>query len=158
MEIVLIAAMARNRVIGRDGHLPWHIPGELQRFKAMTMGHSLIMGRRTFESIARALPGRKTVIITRQKEYQAPGCLVTHSLAEALALCQGEERVFIAGGGQIYQQALGLAQALYLTILDREAEGDTFFPEYDSAAFRKIAAERVQGEEPYIFAVFQRVS
>lgn len=156
MKIILIAAMAKNRVIGKDNTIPWHIPGEQQRFKAMTMGHTLIMGRKTFESIGRPLPGRKTVIISRNRGYQAAGCLVAPSLAEALALCPETETVFIAGGGEIYQQALDLADSIYLTILHREVEGDILFPEFDQKQFQKISCERVEGPEPYTFTVFSR--
>ncbi|MBU4034612.1 MAG: dihydrofolate reductase, partial [Proteobacteria bacterium] len=152
----LIAAMAKNRVIGRANTIPWHIPGEQQRFKAMTMGHTLIMGRKTFESIGRPLPGRKTVIISRNREYQAAGCVVAPSLAVAIALCPETETVFIAGGGEIYQQALDLADSIYLTVLDREVEGDILFPEFDRKRFQKISSERVEGPEPYTFTVFSR--
>ncbi|MBA3004784.1 MAG: dihydrofolate reductase [Desulfurivibrio sp.] len=156
MKIILIAAMAKNRVIGRANTIPWHIPGEQQRFKAMTMGHTLIMGRKTFESIGRPLPGRKTVIISRNREYQAAGCVVAPSLAVAIALCPETETVFIAGGGEIYQQALDLADSIYLTVLDREVEGDILFPEFDLKRFQKISSERVEGPEPYTFTVFSR--
>jgi dihydrofolate reductase len=156
MKIILIAAMAKNRVIGRGNTIPWHIPGEQQRFKALTMGHTLIMGRKTFESIGRPLPGRKTVIISRNREYQAAGCLVARSLAAAIALCPAAETIFIAGGGEIYREGLNLAEAIYLTVLDREVEGDILFPEFDPEQFRRISEERVQGSEPYTFAVFAR--
>lgn len=156
MKIILIAAMAKNRVIGKGNTIPWHIPGEQQRFKGMTMGHTLIMGRKTFESIGRPLPGRKTVIISRNREYQAAGCLVAPSLAEAIALCPETETVFIAGGGEIYQQAMELADFIYLTVLDREVEGDILFPEFDPKQFLKISEERVEGTEPYTFTVFSR--
>lgn len=156
MKIIIIAAMAKNRVIGRDNAIPWHIPGELQRFKTITMGHTLIMGRKTFESIGRPLPGRKTVIISRNRDYQAAGCLVATSLAEAIALCSETETVFIAGGGEIYRQALDLADSIYLTVLDREVEGDIMFPEFDPRQFLVISEERVEGTEPYTFTVFSR--
>jgi len=156
MKILLIAAMAKNRVIGRDNAIPWHIPGEQQRFKAITMGHTLIMGRKTFESIGRALPGRKTIIVSRNPEYRAAGCLVAQSLTAALALCAETETIFLAGGGEIYRQGLELAQAIYLTVLDREVEGEVFFPEFDPRQFRKISAERVNGPEAYTFSIYQR--
>ena len=157
MKIILIAAMAKNRVIGRGNGIPWHIPGEQQRFKGMTMGHTLIMGRKTFESIGRPLPGRKTVIISRNPEYQAAGCLVANNLSAAIALCPTEETIFIAGGGEIYREALPLATAIYLSVLDREVEGDILFPEFDPQQFREISAERVEGTEPYTFTVFARL-
>ena len=156
MKIILIAAMAKNRVIGRDNAIPWHIPGEQQRFKALTMGHTLIMGRKTFESIGRPLPGRKTIVISRNPEYQAKGCLTATSLTEALALCPKEATIFIAGGGEIYRQALEMAEAIYLTVLDREVDGEVLFPEFDPEQLRKISAERVNGPEAYTFSVYQR--
>ncbi len=156
MKIILIAAMAKNRVIGRGNAIPWRIPGEQQRFKAITMGHTLIMGRKTFESIGRPLPGRKIVIISRNRKYQTADCLVAESLSAAIALCPGEETIFIAGGGEIYREALAEAEAIYLSVLDREVEGDILFPEFDPKQFRKISEERVEGPEPYTFAVFAR--
>ena len=156
MKIILIAAMAKNRVIGRGNGIPWHIPGEQQRFKTMTMGHTLVMGRKTFESIGRPLPGRKTIIITRNPEYPAAGCSVAPSLAAALALCPDTETIFIAGGGEIYREALPLADAIYLTMLDREVEGDTLFPEVAPNQFRATSTERVEGPDPYTLTIFSR--
>ncbi|MFZ5775335.1 MAG: dihydrofolate reductase [Thermodesulfobacteriota bacterium] len=151
MTIILIAAMARNRVIGRDNALPWRLAGELARFKAITMGHTLVMGRRTFESIGRPLPGRKMVVVSRQPGYAAPGCLVAESLNAALALCQDDDKVFIAGGGQLYTQALPLAEEILLTILERDAEGDVFFPEFDQRRFVELSSQRVLDDsEPYL--------
>ena len=156
MKIILIAAMAKNRVIGRDNAIPWHIPGEQKRFKALTMGHILIMGRKTFESIGRALPGRKTIIITRNPKYRATDCSMAQSLTAALALCATEETLFIAGGGEIYREALPLAESIYLTVLDREVEGDILFPEFDPNQFHTISQERVERPEPYTFSIYQR--
>jgi len=156
MKIILIAAMAQNRVIGRGNTIPWHIPGEQQRFKAMTMGHTLIMGRKTFESIGRPLPGRQTIIISRNREYRAAGCSVAQSLSAAIALCPAETTIFIAGGGEIYREALPLAEAIYLTVLDREVAGDILFPEFDPRQFREISKERVEGTEQYTFTVYSR--
>lgn len=156
MKIILIAAMAKNRVIGRGNGIPWHIPSELQRFKALTMGHALIMGRKTFESIGRPLPGRKIIIITRNPEYRAAGCSVAASLAAAIALCPETETIFIAGGGEIYREALPLADAIYLTVLDREVEGDTLFPEFAPNQFRATSAERVEEPDPYTLTIFAR--
>ncbi len=156
MEIILIAAMAANRVIGRGAEIPWHIPGEQQRFKNTTMGHTLVMGRKTFESIGRPLPGRKTVVISRRPGYRAAGCLVAHSLDEALALCSADQRVFIAGGGEIYRQALPRADKLILTILDRTVEGDIFFPEMVAEQFELAGEERVEGGDPYTVAEYRR--
>ena len=157
MKIILIAAMAKNRVIGRGNTIPWHIPGEQQRFKTLTMGHTLIMGRKTFESIGRALPGRNTIIISRNPEYRAADCSVAQSLTAAIALCPTEDTLFIAGGGEFYREALPLAESIYLTVLDREVAGDILFPEFDPKQFRTISTERVESQEPYTFTVFTRL-
>lgn len=156
MKIILIAAMAANRVIGRGNTIPWHLPEEQQRFKKITMGHTLIMGRKTYESIGRALPGRTTIVITRQVGYKAPGCLVAGSLSAALALAAKDEQVFIAGGEGVFRESLAVADAIYLSILEREVAGDIYFPEFDENRFRLMSRERILGDEPYTFAVFQR--
>ena len=155
-EIILIAAMAKNRVIGRGKAIPWHIPGEQLRFKKITMGHTLIMGRKTHESIGRVLPGRRTIIISRQKDYQATGCMVVQGLEQALDLCRGDNKVFIAGGAEIFQLALPLANAIYLSTLHREVAGDVFFPEFSEKEFPLVARETVSGQEPYTFAIYRR--
>ena len=123
----LIAAVARNRVIGYNGQIPWNIPGDLHHFKELTMGHTVIMGRRTFASIGRPLPGRENIIVTATL-YEIPGCIIVRSLAEALELAS-REIIFIIGGEQLYNEALPLAEYLDLTFVDAEPEGDTFFPE-----------------------------
>ncbi|MDH3360535.1 MAG: dihydrofolate reductase [Desulfobulbaceae bacterium] len=157
MEIIIIVAMAANRTIGQNNDIPWHIPGEQQRFKKITMGHTLVMGRRTYQSIGRPLPGRKTVIITRNNDYHEPGCTVVHSLNDALQLCQSDEKVFIAGGGDIFAQTMHLADAIYLTTLHREVTGDIFFPEFSKEDFIKEKEEVVDNEEePYTFTIYQR--
>jgi dihydrofolate reductase len=120
--------MDRQRVIGHRGRLPWHIPEDLKRFKALTMGHSIIMGRKTHESIGRLLPGRRSIIVTRQGDYAVPGALVVHSLEEALRGCAEENEVFVIGGAQIYAQALDSATRIYLTEVHDRVAGDTFFP------------------------------
>ncbi len=158
MEIIVIVAMAKNRVIGRDNDIPWHLPGEQQRFKKITMGHALVMGRKTYESIGRPLPGRTTVIITRQKDYTASGCRIAHSLKEAIQSCARAEKVFIAGGEGIFREGLSYADAIYLTELERDVEGDIFFPEFDPQAFTLLTSERVEeDEEPYTFYKYQRL-
>lgn len=158
MEIILIVAMAANRVIGRDNGIPWHIPGEQRRFRELTMGHSLVMGRLTYLSIGRPLPGRKTVVITRRPDYRPPGCLVACGVPEALAACAGAEKVFIAGGGEIFRQTMHLADAIYLTTLHREVAGDILFPPFSEEDFVKEFEELVDNEEePYTFAVYRRV-
>jgi len=155
-EIIIIAAMAKNRVIGRGNTIPWHIPGEQQRFKRLTMGHVLVMGRRTHESIGRVLPGRRTIIISRQKNFAAAGCTVVQSLDAALGLCRGDEKVFIAGGGEIFRLALPLADAIYLSILHREVAGEILFPEFSEAEFPLAESEEVSGPAPYTFAIYRR--
>ncbi len=133
MKCSIIVAMSENRVIGRDNQLPWKLPADHKRFKSLTLGHHLILGRRTFESIGRPLPGRKIVVITRQRDFSPPGVLVAHSLGGALDLAQEDDEVFIGGGAGIYQEALTLADRIYLTILHQEFSGDTLFPTYDSS-------------------------
>ncbi|MBI4038899.1 dihydrofolate reductase [Candidatus Daviesbacteria bacterium] len=153
-KISIIVAMAgKKRVIGKKGTLPWYIPEELKRFKSITMGYPIIMGRKTHESIGKPLPGRTNVIVTHEPNYQAQGCIVVHNLEEALrlaALAQGKpfdyaadvlgnDEIFVIGGGQIYQQALKFADKLYLTYIDKEIKGDVFFPDYSE--FKKVIWE-----------------
>ncbi len=135
MIISIIAAMDENRGIGIQNKLPWHLPGDLKRFKELTLGHHIILGRKTFESIGKPLPGRTSIIVTHQKEYTLPGCLITHSLEEALemARCAGQSEVFIAGGAQIYAQALPIAHKIYLTVVHSIVQADTFFPHIDGS-------------------------
>lgn len=156
MKIILIAVMAENRVIGRGSDIPWHIPGEQKRFKQITMGHTLIMGRKTHESIGKPLPGRKNIIITRQKKYAALGCTVAESLPAALEKCANAQKVFIAGGGQIYEQALPFADEICLSILHRQVEGDIFFPEFSEKDFLESSREILKGPEPYTMVVYRR--
>ena len=141
-RISLIAAMAANRAIGIDGRLPWHLPADLKHFKALTMGHTLVMGRKTYESLRGPLPWRTTIVITRQAGYAPPGVQVARSLDEALTLAEGTEgeEVFVAGGEEIFRLALDVADRIYLTRIDRDYPGDTFFPEFDESAWK--VAER----------------
>jgi dihydrofolate reductase len=132
--------MAKNHVIGANGAIPWHLPEELKRFKALTMGHSIIMGRKTWESIGRLLPGRKTLIVTRQPGYRVPGATVAHSLDEAIAACGDDREIFVIGGAELYAQALPRAGRLYLTTVDAEVAGDTFMPEFDPGSWRETAS------------------
>jgi len=140
MSITLVAAVARNGVIGADGGLPWHLPDDLRRFKALTMGHTMIMGRRTFESIGRALPGRVSIVVTRDAGWTAPGVTVAHSVEEALALADPDPdpraEVMVVGGGEIYRQTLELADRLEITHVDADALGDTRFPDIDPAVWQ----------------------
>jgi dihydrofolate reductase len=156
MRISLIVAMAANRVIGRAGQLPWHLPGDLARFKRITMGYPLIMGRKTFESIGRALPGRRTIVLSRQADYRAAGCRVVNGLDEALKLVWDDDEVFICGGEEVYRQALPLAQRIYLTELDRAVAGDSFFPEIPEH-FLAIEEQQIEEEERYRFSILVRI-
>lgn len=156
MIISVIAAMARNRSIGCAGKLPWHLPADLQWFKRQTMGHTLLMGRRTFEAINRPLPGRRTIVVSRNLAYQAPGCLVAPDIPSAIAAAKPAEQLFICGGGEIYRQTLDLAERIYLTELDIEVTGDTFFPEFAAEQFEIIAQQQCFGPYNYQFLIFQR--
>jgi len=140
----LIVAMARNGVIGRDNAMPWHLPSELAKFKRITMGHHLVMGRKTFESIGRLLPGRTSVIVTRDRTYAVPGAIIAHSLAQALNACAGDSEVFVIGGAQLFAEALPLANRIYLTTIDADIDGDVRMPAVDRHAFSESAHERVE--------------
>jgi len=146
MSITLIAAVARNGVIGADGGIPWRVPGEQAVFKAATVGHTLVMGRATYDSIGRPLPGRTTVVITRDAGWSAEGVLVAHSLEEALAL-GGDPEVFVAGGAAIYELAMPVADVLLLSEIDLEPDGDTFFPDIDREVWSEVAREPHEGFE-----------
>lgn len=135
-ELVLVAAMARGRVIGRDGDMPWHLPADLAHFKALTLGHPVLMGRRTFESIGRPLPGRLNIVISRGRPPLPEGVKLAARLEEAVTLAAAAEQLMVIGGGQIYAEALPLAQRLELTLIDAEVDGDTFFPEFDPEDWR----------------------
>ncbi len=142
-RLSIIVAMGKNRLIGGDNKLLWNIPGELKRFKEITTGHPIIMGRKTHESIGRVLPNRTNIIITRDPDYKVEGTIVVHSLEEALEKAKaapGNDEIFVIGGGQIYAQALPLADRLYVTIVEGEYQGDTYFPDYSE--FSKIIEEK----------------
>jgi dihydrofolate reductase len=143
-RISLIAALSENRVIGNGGKIPWHLADDFRRFKERTLGHAIIMGRKTHESIGRPLPGRTNIVITRDTERDIPGCVVVGSLQEALTWAREIEfeEVFICGGGQIYAEAIAQADRLYLTVVHAIIDGDTFFPEY-AEVFEKV----VESEE-----------
>jgi dihydrofolate reductase len=156
VEVIIIAAMAANRVIGRGNTIPWHIPEELQWFKATTMGHILIMGRKTHESVGRPLPGRTTIVISRDTNRCFPGCTTVQGLNQALDLCAGCEKVFIAGGAQVYAQALPLTDTIILSVLDQEVDGDTFFPPVPANEFTETTRIAVSGPIPYTRITYQR--
>ena len=154
--ISIIVAMAKNRVIGRHGQLPWHLPEDLQRFKRLTMGQVLVMGRRTFESIGKPLPGRRTIIVSRNPDYVAVGCAVVPSLDAALKLAASAEEIFICGGADIYSQALPLTKRIYLTEIDSVVDGDTRFPEFPENEFIELYLQPCSGNIPSRFSVLQR--
>lgn len=144
MSVVLIAAVGRNGVIGRDNDLPWRIREDLQHFKQLTLGHTLAMGRKTYDSIGRPLPGRRTVVVTRQPDWSAEGVEVVHSLDDALKLADGND-IYVAGGGEIYRLALPYADRLELTEVDQSPAGDVTFPEIDPTAWTETARDPHDG-------------
>ena len=158
----LLVAVARNGVIGRNNDLPWHLPEDLKRFKALTLGYPVVMGRRTYESIiertGRPLPGRDNIVVTRRTGYAAPGCRVAHSLEEALAAASGAKKIFVIGGADIFALALPLANRLDVTEIDAVVEGDVVFPAYDRAEWREVSREAGAGAADlrYDFVVYER--
>lgn len=141
-KIYLVAAVASNGVIGKNGQLPWHLPEDLKHFKRLTLGHPIIMGRRTWESLPGALPGRDNIVVTRQAGYDAAGAAVAGSLEGALALCFGEPVAFVIGGSRLFQEALPIAAGLVMTEIQRDYEGDTYFPTYERSRWRESQRER----------------
>lgn len=156
--ISLIVAMARNRVIGRDGGMPWHLPEDLRHFRELTLGKPVLMGRRTCESLGRALPGRTNVVVTRDPAYRAPpGFEVYGSLEQALAACAAAPEIMVIGGATIYEQVFPLADRIYLTLIDRDFEGDTLFPEYDETAWRETGrSDRAGAAFGYSFVTLEK--
>ena len=154
MRVSIIAAMAHNRVIGIHNRLPWRLPADLKYFRRTTLGHTVIMGRKNYEAIGRPLPQRLNIVLSSDPGYHAPGCRVALSLAAALAAAGDDPEVFIIGGAQVYAQALPLAARMYLTLIDAEFAGDTWFPEYDEREWREIArTEHVpDADNPYRFS------
>jgi len=138
-EVVLIAAVAANRVIARDGRLPWHLPADLARFRALTMGHHMIIGRRTWESLEEPLDGRTVVVLSRNPGFRAHGAIVVGSLQDALEVAAGDRAVFIGGGGEVYRAALSRADRVELTTVHSSFEGDVLFPELDPGRWREVA-------------------
>jgi dihydrofolate reductase len=143
--------MAENRVIGVNNTLPWRLPADLRHFRQLTTGHHVIMGRRNYESIGRPLPDRTNIVVTRNRDYRAPGCEVRHSLEEALRDASGDPEVFVIGGAEIYRQALDKADRIYLTLVHADVPGDTFFPEFDARDWNEISCARHEADEknPY---------
>lgn len=154
MRIAMIAAMANNRVIGKDNQMPWHLPADLKHFKRVTLGKPVIMGRKTYQSIGKALPGRRNIVISRQSGALSTDADWVHSIEQALALVQNEAEVMIIGGAEIYRQVLPLADTLYITDIDLAVEGDAFFPDYQAAGiWRESATEHhhADPQNPYSY-------
>lgn len=161
MSISIIAAIDQNQLIGKQGKIPWDLPADLKYFKKTTMGAAVIMGRKTFESIGFPLPGRRNIILTRNKDYEAEGCELVHSKEEVLAEFSGtDEEAFIIGGAEIYKQFLPYSDKLYLTIIEHEFTGDTYFPEIDWQKWKKISEKKGTTDSnnsyPYAYHVYQR--
>ena len=162
MKISMIAAMAHDRVIGKDNQMPWHLPADLAHFKRVTLGKPVLMGRKTFESIGRPLPGRRNLVISRNPGYQAEGIEVVGSVEAALALLAGSsvEELMVIGGGHLYAEMLPSADCLYLTRIDLAVEGDTRFPAFDDGKWQRVECESHPADEknphPYSFETWQR--
>lgn len=163
MAVSLIVAVSSNGVIGRDGDLPWYLPADLGHFKRTTMGHHLIIGRRTWEEVGEPLPGRTMVVVTRSRRFAPEGAQVVRSVEEALELATGDDEPFIGGGAQIYRIALArdLVDRIYLTRIHAEVEGDTFFPDIDLDEWELVSEEHHEADEKnefdYSFLVYERV-
>ena len=161
MKVSLIVAMTENRVIGRNNQLPWRLPADLQHFKALTMGKPVVMGRKTWESIGRPLPGRINIVVTRDVGYRAEGCVVVHSVDQALEVAEGSDEVMVIGGANLYQQLLERADRLYLTQVKADVEGDAWFPGFDMTQWREMERESHsrddKNEFDYEFVMLERV-
>lgn len=158
MELIIIAAMAANRVIGRQNTIPWHIPEDMAHFKAITMGHPLIMGRKTYASIGAPLPGRSTIVVSANPQFRPhPDCTVVSSLDAAIALCAHAEKAFVIGGEQLFRAALPLARTLILTLIDREYEGDVYFPDFADQPFLLVDSRILAASVPLTINTYRRV-
>jgi len=162
MIISLICAASQNNVIGVNNGLPWRLPADLKYFKRLTMNHHILMGRKTYESISKPLPGRTNIIITRQKDFQAGNCLVAHSIEKAIEFCQNDDEIFVIGGATIYQQALKLAHKIYLTVIYQDFEGDTFLFDIDKNIWIETSKEDFEPDEKnkfhYSFFTLERIA
>ena len=159
MKISIIVAIAQNYAIGKNNQLLWHMPNDLKHFKQITSGRTIIMGRKTYESVGKPLPNRRNIVVTRQ-DIQIPGCEVVKSIDEGLSLCAHEDEVFIGGGAEIYRQAMDITDRIYLTIIHKDFEADTFFPEIDYLKWDEASREYNEPDEknplPYSFITLNR--
>jgi dihydrofolate reductase len=156
--IAIIAAMAKNRAIGLNGEMPWQLPADLQRFKQLTMGQTLLMGRKTYQAIGRPLPGRETIVVSRNRDFSVAGCRVVESLEAGITAARTAQ-LFICGGGEIYRQAMHLATRIYLTELLEERPGDTFFPELPKGEFQLLHSEELSDAgQPCRYSGLERVN
>ena len=159
-RLYLVAAVAANGIIGAKGRLPWHIPEELKHFKKLTLGHPVIMGRRTWESLKGPLPQRENIVVTRQAGYEAPGAAVANSLEGALAMCAGESVAFVIGGTELFKESLPLANGMVLTEIQRDYEGDTWFPKWDRKQWKESQREAHTAENGvrFDFVLYERIT
>jgi len=159
-RVSLIVAMAKNRVIGVNNTLPWHLPADLKHFKSLTMGHHIVMGRRTYESIGKPLPGRTSVVVTRNAGYSAPGVIAVNSLEAAISACGDDNEIFVIGGAELYLQAITLADRIYLTEIGANIRGDVYFPEFKRDEWLETSREIHTQPEPqplqYHFVIYNR--
>lgn len=157
-QLSIIVAYAKNRVIGINNALPWHLPEDLKRFKALTMGHHIIMGRKTFDSLGRLLPGRTTVIVSRNHSLKVEGAIVVHSLEAAIQACGSDDEAFLIGGAELYQAGLKYADKLYVTEILASFEGDAFFPEIDRSVWNVVCKEQHRSEKgmDFSYVVYSR--
>lgn len=159
--ITIIAAIAENNALGKDNKLIWHIPADLKRFKKVTLNHYVIMGRKTYESLGKPLPNRTNVIITRNLNFKAEGCIVVNSLQEALEVSKEDKNPYILGGAEIYKQAIKIANKLDITFVHHQFEADVFFPEIDVTIWKEVAREDFKADEKnnynYSFVTFERI-
>jgi dihydrofolate reductase len=161
MRISLIVAISENNIIGRDGRLPWRLSADLKRFKRLTMGHHLVMGRKTFESIGRLLPGRTTVVLTRNTDYRVEGAIVAQDFASALARISGDDEIFVIGGREVYRIALPHGSRMYVTAVHANLDGDTLFPDVQWDGWAMIEDVRFSADEKndydYSFRIYERI-
>ena len=156
MRRTLVVAVARNGVIGNDGRLPWHLPDEIAYFKRVTMGHPIVMGRRTWDSIGKPLPGRKNIVVTRQRDFDAPGCTVVHSLDDAWKAAAGADEACVIGGTSLFEDSLPTADRIHYTEVEADVEGDTFFPPFDRSQWqaRQVEHHAADARHAYPFTIY----